>query len=405
MAKGVSWIGMLAGIGLIGICQSSSHEDRYAGTTHYTRTKGSSASFSFTGASRVYFIGFGLRNKSIDTTMDLTLDGVTTTVDQHVTGDRAQATLWSSGDLDVHLTHTIHVQKTSDNNGGRDLNVDAFILTIPDETSSLVSSPSTSRASSSSTFRSSPDGTIAESTSTRHLDTSTSSRALIWSPTELSVSFYGPASQAVSSVSTGTLTGPVQSLESTMSTATVVGAVLGSLAAVCMLGVGCFLMGRHHRRRSEEFLVPDLRASRGLEKTTSDLDDKPRLPANLPTQQKVFPKRAANITPVETAGSLDSPWRESEPPEEDIRTSRFFIVNSKVLMFEVMDLPEIPPVDSGRSGTVNTGSQSPTYPTDLESSMIGEPWLQGPPAYSPRRHRLSGNGWETGKVPRESTNQ
>lgn len=92
-------------------------------------------------------MGLGIRNRTVDTTMTIALDGVATTVDQYRAGSLVQAIMWSSGDLDVHSTHTIRVQKTTDDDGCRDLNVDAFILTIPDETSSLVSTSSTSKAS------------------------------------------------------------------------------------------------------------------------------------------------------------------------------------------------------------------------------------------------------------------
>lgn len=355
--------------------KSSSHEERYAGTTHYTKIKGSYASFSFTGAVKVYFMGLGIRNRTVDTTMTIALDGVATTVDQYRAGSLVQAIMWSSGDLDVHSTHTIRVQKTTDDDGCRDLNVDAFILTIPDETSSLVSTSSTSKASTFLISQSS--GLVTEIPSS---DASATVSALVWSPTELTVAFAGLGSQAASSATIGEGMGPVQSPQRAMSASTIVGTVLGSFAVICMLGAGCFLIGRYRRRESEELLPCSAPSFQVVEKGVGDLGDDPRLSEYLARRVDLFPQEVVDATPIDITGTLTR-RRERAPSLENIRVPGLF------------------PVGCGRPFAVDAGSQLPTESTNHSPSISEAIWDQDPPAYSPAQLRLSAEHSRAGRAP------
>lgn len=55
---------------------------------------------------------------------------------------RAQAVLFSSDRLDITETYTITVTKTNDT-ANNSINIDAFILTQPDETNVKISAPGT----------------------------------------------------------------------------------------------------------------------------------------------------------------------------------------------------------------------------------------------------------------------
>lgn len=106
-----------------------STEDRYMKTTTFTRTQGAFASFTFGGATAIYFGGFG-EIDDVPGTFDVQIDGTTKTVSGNI--DRAhlaQQILFSKTNLDPKKNYTITVSKSSVS-GSHDLNVDFFTYTI-----------------------------------------------------------------------------------------------------------------------------------------------------------------------------------------------------------------------------------------------------------------------------------
>ncbi|CCA74872.1 hypothetical protein PIIN_08842 [Serendipita indica DSM 11827] len=145
-------------------------------------------------------------------------------------------------------------------------------------------------------------------------------------------------------------------------------------------------MGRYRRRRYEEFLAPDAQALRGEEKTTSHLEDDPRLSIKPPRQYKGPLQQTTTAIPVETASSLIQQRKSVAPSSDEIR------------------ILGVSPVVTGRRGTVETGSQLPMDTPNVGSSVSEDAWDQGPPAYSPRRSPLYMEDWKPGRVPFDSAN-
>jgi hypothetical protein len=93
-------------------------------------TQGSYATFSFTGVTQVYYMGYGLLASKPDTMMDIVFDGTLYRVNESMPStDRAQAIIWNIGSLDPQTTHTIVCRKSSETNSTdrMDVNVDAFM--------------------------------------------------------------------------------------------------------------------------------------------------------------------------------------------------------------------------------------------------------------------------------------
>ena len=90
------------------------------------------------GAHSIYYVGYGASgdNKGLGiSTIRVSLDDDKNDVLENILPQQpAQQILFHKTGLDVTKTHTIFVQKTSIS-GSHDLNIDAFIYTVPDDSS------------------------------------------------------------------------------------------------------------------------------------------------------------------------------------------------------------------------------------------------------------------------------
>ncbi|KAG8753025.1 hypothetical protein FRC14_006495 [Serendipita sp. 396] len=250
-------------INYIGTWTSMTASNRYGGTSHYTKTDGSSASFTFTGATQVHFMGLGMTNGDIDTDMRIVLDGRTATIDiWRDEGQQYQAILWSSGTLDPTTTHTITCQKISDDGGGRDLYIDAFVMTVPD----TVPAPQTSRASSTAPSTSASTGSAAASSSTITTSSvsnsltqttvsnaSTTNSAIVWNPSNSGVTVTTPSLDAASASGTsGSSSANTMSSDAKSTpTAAIVGGVFGVIVIICIIAAIFFYLGRKRGAKTE----------------------------------------------------------------------------------------------------------------------------------------------------------
>ncbi|KIM24904.1 hypothetical protein M408DRAFT_331567 [Serendipita vermifera MAFF 305830] len=254
-------------------------------TTRFTVTQGSSATLSFTGASAIYFVGYGLiaENLNSGTIANVEFDGVVNRVDLH-RDHGGSVVMWSSGPIDPTKIHTIVCKKTSQDNWHYDLHIDAFILTIPDpsEISTSTTTPTSTGSgvvTSTSLTETSP---ISSSLTTSFTTTTTSGTALavpvpsmVWNPTEdSSVTDSGtldvPTGPSSAASSTGTLTGAI------------VGGVIGAVVLVCLASAFFFLLGRKHRREAS-FMSPyatEKRAGFGGVGSTSGIASTDRITNN-----------------------------------------------------------------------------------------------------------------------------
>ncbi|KAG8832333.1 hypothetical protein FRB91_007636 [Serendipita sp. 411] len=230
---------------------TTARSDRYMNTTHYTKTKGSYATFSFTGATQVYFMGYGLTRASEDTNIAIVLDGETHVVDIYRdTSEYLQAILWSSDALDPTTKHTIECRKTSEDYGSRDLNVDAFILTIPDmATSPSVASTNPSGSPSPTTIVSSSTESGLDATGNdSSIVTSRATSSLTineWNPSLDPNTLYQPIStSAVQSDGTVQASSSGSSGPNNLSKSVVVGVIFGAIGSVCLIAVVFFYLGR-----------------------------------------------------------------------------------------------------------------------------------------------------------------
>ncbi|KAG9055895.1 hypothetical protein FS842_000850 [Serendipita sp. 407] len=236
--------------------------DRYMSTTHYTRTLGSYATFSFTSATRIYYMGYGILKTDKDTTISIVFDDETQVVDIHrVAEEQLQAILWVSDILDPTVRHTIECRKISESGGGRDLNVDAFILTIPD----AVVPPTFPITASSFNLSSSSRNTVAHSPNSSELDAtvahgSTVSRAttnspstIIWNPSLALNTPYVPSSTHESQSNGAIQTLVVNSSRPIpLSKSAITGIILGIIGLLCLIAIMFFYLGRRRPLQEPE---------------------------------------------------------------------------------------------------------------------------------------------------------
>ncbi|KAG8819944.1 hypothetical protein FRC17_010297 [Serendipita sp. 399] len=288
----------------VGTWLTAVRSERYMGTTHYTKVEGSYARFSFTGAIKVHYMGFGIRDRSLDARFAVTLDGKTEIGDGYRdVSERVQAILWSSTELDPAKTHTIECRKISADNGG-DLNVDAFILTIPDSvtqtssvrTSTIVASPSSVGSILTSGTTVNPAG----SSGLASTPTSTLSN-IVWSPS-LSI-----ITQYASGVTEPPLSGSVQidgsSSPIPLSKSTVVGIVFASISVLCMIAAIFFYLGRRRTPpKPLESLYTSAFHTEGAQKYDQRVDDSA---SPVPIQPSPKHERGAHDEP-EPASPLSS---------------------------------------------------------------------------------------------------
>ncbi|KAG8864730.1 hypothetical protein FRC20_010101 [Serendipita sp. 405] len=239
--------------------------NHYGGTSHYTKTTGSSASFTFTGATQVHFMGLAITG-DMDSTMRIVFDGRTRIVDMWRDQRKVyQVILWSSDTLDPSNTHTITCQKSSDSGGGRDLYLDAFIMTLPDpvassqtSTSSLTPSilPSTGSAPTSSSTTAVITGSVSTSmTQTTVINASTTNSTIVWNPSNSGVTIVTPPDSLDTTSASGT--SDFSSANTTSSdlrstpTAAIVGCVFGVAAFICIVAAIIFNLSRKRGAKTE----------------------------------------------------------------------------------------------------------------------------------------------------------
>ncbi|KAG8814172.1 hypothetical protein FRC17_001267 [Serendipita sp. 399] len=241
----------------IGSWQTTSNSRSYGRTYHYSNKDASSASFTFTGATQVHFMGLGMTNGDIDTDIRIVFDQRITTVDiWRDEGEQYQAILWSSGVLDPSSTHTIVAQKISDDGGGRDLYIDAFVMTVPDTVplqQSGSSIPSSSGASSTSPSSSAGSTSISSTQANPSGNATSQTSTTVWNPLMGSIdsntlSFNTLSAPEATDPSSANI---ASSDRKTIPTAAIVGGVLGVLAFVSIIAAVFFWLGRRRRVQTE----------------------------------------------------------------------------------------------------------------------------------------------------------
>ncbi|KAG8757327.1 hypothetical protein FRC14_002149 [Serendipita sp. 396] len=250
--------------------------ERYMSTSHFTRVQGSYATFSFTGATQIHFMGLGNTNTDVDTDIAIVLDGRTYTVDIYrAMSDHVQAILWSSDVLDPNMTHTLECRKTSVDKGGRDLNVDAFVLTIPDVVAPAPSSARTSTttqanpsASSNSSSRSAtalntsnPSGVgaaIAGASTVASGITSNAASNIVWNPSLSTDTQYVPV-PTLESHSDGNVEASIggSSGSDSLSKSAIASIVFGVIGLLCLIAIIFFYLGRR-RKSLQQLGTPQL---------------------------------------------------------------------------------------------------------------------------------------------------
>ncbi|KAG8786427.1 hypothetical protein FS842_000852 [Serendipita sp. 407] len=254
-------------IAYLGTWLKITRSERYMSTTHYTKTMGSYAKFAFTGTIQIHFMGLGNTNESADTEIEIVLDGESQVVDIYRDkGEHLQAILWSSGILDSTADHVIECRKTSDDGGGRDLNVDAFILTIPDAVSSssrttiAPTNPSTPSPFSTPTIVNSPNlsrvnVTVVELSTVMSGVAGRNPSSIVWAPPSSMNTIYGPVSTP-SSQYNGTIQASVGGLADSniLSKSVIIGIAFGALVLLCLIAVVFFYLGR--RRNAPRHVIP-----------------------------------------------------------------------------------------------------------------------------------------------------
>ncbi|KAG8814170.1 hypothetical protein FRC17_001265 [Serendipita sp. 399] len=239
-------------------------------TSHYTKTKRSYAAFSFTGAIQVHYMGLGNTREDVDTEIAIDFNGRTHRVDIYRDrGEHLQAILWSSDSLDSTATYTLVCRKISDDDGGMDLNIDAFILTIPDDiapspvrtpvstrfigafqrqnvvtsVTSSTANPSAFPSSLSSNLSRTDEVVRLSSTPTRTI--TGVSPSVIWSPSLVINTQPGPEatqSNGLVQVSVGNLR-----TRQFVSKAVIIGIAFGSIVALCTIAVVFFYCRRRRK--------------------------------------------------------------------------------------------------------------------------------------------------------------
>ncbi|KAG8851597.1 hypothetical protein FRB91_007637 [Serendipita sp. 411] len=249
--------------------------ERYMSTSHYTRIQGSYATFSFTGATQIHFMGLGNTNTDVDTDIAIVLDGRTYTVDIYrAMSDHVQAILWSSDVLDPTMTHTLECRKTSVDKGGRDLNVDAFILTILDVVAPAPSARTSTNtqanpsASSNSSSRSAtalntsnPSGvgaTIAGASTVASRITSNAASNIVWNPSLGTDTQYVPV-PTPESHSDGNVEASIggSSGSDSLSKSAIASIVFGVVGLFCLIAIIFFNLGRR-RKPLQQLGTPQL---------------------------------------------------------------------------------------------------------------------------------------------------
>ena len=88
-----------------------------------------------TAGSAIYYVGYGaFDGQDGSTTNQITLDGQIYNIPENLDPGRpAQQILFAKTGLDPNTQHTIVVTKTTPSPGSHDLNIDAFIYTVPSE--------------------------------------------------------------------------------------------------------------------------------------------------------------------------------------------------------------------------------------------------------------------------------
>ncbi|KAG8795371.1 hypothetical protein FRC17_008146 [Serendipita sp. 399] len=134
-----------------GAWKTETRADCSSGSCHYTTGNGESFIYSFTGATRVRYIGHLETDSSIllrlVTGSDISQPGTTSA--PAYDNPPPQSVMWDSGvQFNPSQRYILQVSKTGPSGTGRGLYVDAFILTVPDE-GEITTSPSTSSAQGS----------------------------------------------------------------------------------------------------------------------------------------------------------------------------------------------------------------------------------------------------------------
>ncbi|KIM33308.1 hypothetical protein M408DRAFT_152610 [Serendipita vermifera MAFF 305830] len=322
--------------------------DRINSTTHYTRVQGSYATYTFSGASALYFIGFGLSTANVDdgTVIDVVFDGVTNRVDQH-RETRGQSLIWSSGPIDASRFHTIVCKKTSVNNGGFDLNIDAFILTIPDVISTATTSLGT-LVSTSSTGAPSSISSSTTASSTTITNSGTASTLPVpsvgWVPTnDSSFTNTDISSASTSAASTASPTGPP--------TGAIAGGVIGAVSLLGLVALFFFLLGRRNRRGASSMsgYASDKRAGLGGIGNTNGTASTERI-TNDTELHDLTPTGLTTFVPLRT----EKGWRG--------QGAAIGAPNSPI------------------GSDMNSHSDLPTNTPDEEDTS-SQTWITGPPAY------------------------
>ncbi|KAG8814702.1 hypothetical protein FRC17_001003 [Serendipita sp. 399] len=265
-----------------GAWKTETRADCSSGSCHYTTGNGESFIYSFTGATRVRYIGHLETDSSIllrlITGSDISQPGTTSA--PAYDNPPPQSVMWDSGvQFNPSQRYILQVQKTGPSGTGRGLYVDAFILTVPDE-GEMTISPSTSSALGSKVVYL-LDGIVQRINVLRQVP-----RGDPPSPPPLPPPIYlykvlrVGCSQSGSVTATGSVSGPsiegnggsggsssnsnsagigdgpntgnAGSSEMKSSTkAAIIGGTLGGLALVCILATIVFFYRRRRRQRAE----------------------------------------------------------------------------------------------------------------------------------------------------------
>ncbi|KAG8814701.1 hypothetical protein FRC17_001002 [Serendipita sp. 399] len=261
-----------------GSWQTETRADCSGGSCHYTTVNGESIIYSFTGATRVRYIGHLETDSSIllrlITSSGVIQPGITYT--PAYDNPPPQSVMWdSSVQFNPSQNYMLKITKTGPSGAGRRLYVDAFILTVPDE-GEITTGPS---ASSAQVKGSAPPRRklfrkltccvkhhkgilrllrlyLLQSIYTKFYEwsgTVAATRPVSGPSIEGNRDDGGSSSNSDSAgVGDGSNTGNVGSSEMKSSTkAAIIGGTLGGLALVCIIAAIVFFYRRRRRQQAE----------------------------------------------------------------------------------------------------------------------------------------------------------